>query len=37
MSSVVGLDSCSVDCVHPDKVALVIARAPDPDELSVVS
>ena len=37
MSEVVGLDACSVGCVHPDKVALVMASAPDLDELSVVT
>ena len=37
MSEVVGLDACSVGCVHPDKVALVVASAPDPDELAVVT
>lgn len=33
MADVVGLDGCAVDCVHPDKVALVVANAPDPDKL----
>lgn len=37
MSEVVGLDGCSVDCVHPEKVALVMTAAPDPAELSVVT
>lgn len=37
MSEVVGLDACSVGCVHPEKVALVVASAPDPDELAVVT
>lgn len=37
MSEVVGLDACSVECVHPEKVALVRSNAPDQDELSVVT
>lgn len=37
MPEVVGLDGCAVDCVHPEKVALVVAGAPDPHELSVVT
>ncbi len=32
-----GLDGCMVSCVHPDKVAVVVANAPDPDELITVS
>lgn len=32
--SVVGLDGCAVECVHPEKVALVVASAPDAAELS---
>lgn len=37
MTQVVGLDGCTVSCVHPDKVALVIKNAPDPNELATVS
>ncbi|XKG27467.1 metalloregulator ArsR/SmtB family transcription factor [Phycicoccus jejuensis] len=37
MPEIIGLDGCTVDCVHPEKVALVVASAPDPDELSVVT
>jgi ArsR family transcriptional regulator, lead/cadmium/zinc/bismuth-responsive transcriptional repressor len=32
--TVIGLDGCAVKCVHPDKVALVVAQAPDAGELS---
>jgi len=31
---VAGLDGCAVACVHPDKVAQVVANSPDPGELS---
>lgn len=34
---IAGLDGCTVSCVHPDKVALAVANAPDPDELITVS
>lgn len=34
MTVVIGLDGCAVACVHPDKVALVVANAPDAGELS---
>lgn len=37
MSEAVALDACTDGCVHPDKVALVVANAPDPGELSVVT
>lgn len=37
MSQVVGLDSCSVGCVHPEKVAQVMSSALEADELSVVT
>lgn len=37
MSEVVGLDACTVGCVHPEKVAMVRATAPDPGELSTVT
>ena len=37
MSEVVGLDGCTVDCVHPEKVALVRSSAPGADELAVVT
>lgn len=37
MASVVGLDGCAVGCVHPEKVALVVAHSPDPDELVTVT
>ena len=32
--TVVGLDGCAVACVHPEKVALVVANAPDVRELA---
>ena len=35
--SVTGLDGCAVECVHPDKVALVVANTPDAGELSRVT
>jgi DNA-binding transcriptional ArsR family regulator len=35
--TVIGLDGCAVECVHPDKVALVVAHAPDAGELSRLS
>ncbi len=31
------LDGCAVDCVHPEKVALVGANAPGEDELAVLT
>ena len=34
MSVVTGLDGCAVAQVHPDKVALVVANAPDEGELT---
>ena len=37
MSDVTGLDGCAVECVHPDKVALVVASTPDASELSRVT
>lgn len=37
MSDVVGLDACSTGCVHPEKVAMVVATAPGADELTVVT
>lgn len=37
MSEVMGLDGCAVECVHPDKVALVVANTPDATELSRVT
>jgi len=37
LAEIVGLDGCAVDCVHPEKVALVIASAPDADELVTVT
>ena len=37
MSEVMGLDGCAVECVHPDKVALVVANTPDAGELSRVT
>ena len=37
VSEVIGLDGCAVECVHPDKVALVVANTPDAGELSRVT
>ena len=37
MSEVIGLDGCAVECVHPEKVALVVANTPDAGELSRVT
>lgn len=37
MTQALALDACIDGCVHPDKVALVVANAPDPGELSVVT
>lgn len=37
MRPVSSLDGCAVEGVHPDKVALVLAAAPDPDELATVT
>ncbi|MCM3553724.1 metalloregulator ArsR/SmtB family transcription factor [Janibacter melonis] len=37
MRPVSSLDGCAVEDVHPDKVALVLAAAPDPDELATVT
>ncbi len=34
MGVVAGLDGCAVECVHPEKVALVVANSPDHGELS---
>jgi DNA-binding transcriptional ArsR family regulator len=34
MSVVTGLDGCAVACVHPEKVELVMANAPDASELA---
>src|ERR1035437_6375229 len=34
MSVVTGLDGCAVACVHPEKVALGVANAPDAGHLS---
>ncbi len=37
MASVTDLDGCAVPTVHPDKVALATASAPDPEELARVT
>ena len=37
VTEVVGLDGCAVNCVHPEKVALVVASAPGRDELATVT
>lgn len=37
MSVDLSLDGCAVDCVHPQKVAAVMASAPDLGELAVVT
>lgn len=37
MSEVAGLDGCVVECVHPDKVALVVASTPNAAELARVT
>lgn len=37
MRTVSSLDGCAVEGVHPDKVALVLAAAPDPAELATVT
>lgn len=37
MGEVQALDGCAIECVHPDKVALVVANAPDADELTRVA
>lgn len=37
VNDVVGLDGCTVSCVHPEKVAMVWASAPDPDQLGKVA
>ena len=37
MGSVIDLDGCAVDCVHPEKVALVAATAPALEELTRVT
>lgn len=37
MVDVTGLDGCADGCVHPDKVALVVANTPDAGELSRVT
>lgn len=34
MTEVVSVDSCSMPCVHPEKVQLVWERSPDPEELA---
>jgi ArsR family transcriptional regulator, lead/cadmium/zinc/bismuth-responsive transcriptional repressor len=31
---VIGLDGCSVACVHPEKVQMVVDASPDPDQLT---
>ena len=33
MATVLGLDGCAVECVHPDKVRLVTENAPRPEEI----
>jgi len=37
VTEVVGLDGCAVNCVHPEKVALVVSSAPGRDELATVT
>lgn len=37
MTQVVGLDGCAVNCVHPEKVALVVDSAPGREELATVT
>lgn len=37
MTEVVGLDGCTVTCVHPEKVAMVWSRTPGDEELSEVA
>ena len=37
MATVLGLDGCAVECVHPDKVRLVTENAPRPEEIAVVA
>lgn len=34
MATITGLDGCVVECVHPDKVALVQAKAPSEGDLA---
>ena len=37
MAELVGLDGCTVTCVHPDKVAMVWSQTPGEEELSEVA
>lgn len=37
MTEVVGLDGCTVTCVHPEKVAMVWSHTPREEELSEVA
>ena len=37
MATVLGLDGCAVECVHPDKVRLVTENAPRPEEIAAVA
>lgn len=37
VTQVVGLDGCAVNCVHPEKVALVVDSAPGREELATVT
>ena len=37
MAEVVGLDGCTVTCVHPEKVAMVWSQAPGDDDLGEVA
>ncbi len=37
MTEVVGLDGCTVTCVHPEKVAMVWSQTPGDEELAEVA